>query len=124
MIQTNTPYTHTGFAVTLTGTLFAEIVSWQMFRDFAIYNIEYSIVLESGAKHNIESCSKRIESVEINQLDDYLSTLDIDFVSMSKMERDWAKAKYGLLLFVQSDLLDDHIHTVFNRLPNEWVYSG
>lgn len=123
MIQTNTPYTHTGVAVTLTGTLLVEITSWQMFKDFAIYNIEDSIILENGAKQLINSRQKRIEASEINQLDAYLSTLEIDFSAMTKMEREWAKAKYALLAFVQADLLEDSIHTIYGLLPENWVLS-
>lgn len=123
MIQTKTPYTHTGIAVTLTGILLVEIASWQMFKDCAIYQIEDSILLENGAKQLINSRQKRIEASEINQFDGYLSTLGIDFASMPKMERDWAKAKYALLAFVQTDLLDDGIHTIYNFLPENWVLS-
>ncbi|KFC60040.1 hypothetical protein FEM08_12190 [Flavobacterium gilvum] len=94
-----------------------------MFKDFAIYEIEDSIILESGAKHLINSRQKRLEIVEINQFDAYLSTLEIDFASMPKFEREWLKAKLALLAFVQTDLLDDNIHTIYNLLPENWVLS-
>lgn len=123
MIQTTTPYTHTGVAVTLTGTLIVEIANWQMFKDFAIYQIDDFILLENGAKQLINSRQKRIEANEINQLEAYLTTLEIDWTSMPKMEREWMKAKYALLAFVQSDLLEDATHTIYGFLPSNWVLS-
>lgn len=124
MIQLKTPYTHTALAVSITGTLLVEIVSWQMFKDFAVYNIEDSIILENGAKQMINSRQKRVEASEINKFDDYLATLDIDFASLPKTERDWLKAKYALLPFVQTDFIDEaNTKTIYNRLPSEWIYS-
>lgn len=38
---------------------------------------------------------------------------------MSKTESDWEKAKKGLLLFVQNDLVDSE-RTIYGQLPNDW----
>lgn len=39
---------------------------------------------------------------------------------LSKVDAEWAKAKIGLLLFVQTDLVDG-VHTIYGQLPNDWV---
>lgn len=123
MIKSNTPYVHTGVAVTLTGTLIVEIASWKMFKDCAIYEIEDFILLENGEKQLINTRTKRVEASQIDQLDTYLATLGIDFSSMPKMEREWQKLRYALLYFVKNDLFEDGIHTIYNRLPENWILS-
>lgn len=125
MIQTNTPYTHTGLASTITGILLVEVVGWEVYRDCIVYKIEDFIILENGAKQMInQQRTKRVEIEKINELDAYLATLDIDFASMPKFEREWAKMKHALLPFVQTDFIDEEqTKTIYNRPPNDWVLS-
>lgn len=118
MIQLKTPYTHIERAIPITGTLRVEIASWEVKRDCNIYQIEDFIVDENGAKRLINSRQKRVENAEVNQLAQVIG-LDNSFDGMSDSDADWAKAKIGLLLFVQNDLVDG-THTIYGQLPNDW----
>ena len=118
MIQLKTPYTHIERAIPITGTLQIEIASWQTYKDAIVYQIEDSIIDENGAKRLINSRQKRVENAEVNQLAQAVE-LDSDFEGLSKVEADWAKAKIGLLLFVQNDLVDS-VNTIYGQLPNDW----
>jgi hypothetical protein len=118
MIQLKTPYTHIERAIPITGTLQIEIASWNVIQDATIYEIEDFIVDENGAKRLINSRQKRVKNSEINQLAQIVE-LDGDFDGMSKTESDWEKAKKGLLLFVQNDLVDSE-RTIYGQLPNDW----
>ncbi len=118
MIQLKTPYTHIERAIPITGTLQIEIASWQVLKDATIYQIEDFIIDENGAKRLINSRQKRVENAEVNQLAQAVE-LDSDFEGLSKVDAEWAKAKIGLLLFVQNDLVDTE-HTIYGQLPNDW----
>ena len=118
MIQLKTPYTHIERAIPITGTLQIEIASWQTYKDAIVYQIEDYIVDENGAKRLINSRQKRIENVEVNQLAQAVE-LDGNFDGLSKVDAEWEKAKIGLLLFVQNDLVDAE-HTIYGQLPNNW----
>lgn len=121
MIKSNKPYTHVERATAITGTLQIEVVCWQTFKDFTIYNIEDYIIKEDGGKIMINNRQKRIEAIEINQFDQYLTTTGIDFSLIPKLQRDWLKVKMSLLPFIQNDLVEDGIHTIYNLLPENWV---
>ena len=118
MIQLKTPYTHIERAIPITGTLIIEIASWQTYKDAIVYQIEDFIVDENGAKFLINSRQKRVENVEVNQL---AQAVDLygNFDGLSKVDAEWAKAKIGLLLFVQNDLVDS-VNTIYGQLPNDW----
>ena len=118
MIQLKTPYTYIERAIPITGTLRIEIASWQVLKDATIYQIEDFIVDENGAKRLINSRQKRVENAEVNQLAQAVE-LDGNFDGLSKVDAEWAKAKIGLLLFVQNDLVDAE-HTIYGQLPNDW----
>ena len=118
MIQLKTPYTHIERAIPITGTLLIEIASWQTYKDAVVYQIEDFIVDENGAKHLINSRQKRVENAEVNQLAQAVELYG-NFDGLSKVEADWAKAKIGLLLFVQNDLVDS-VNTIYGQLPNNW----
>ena len=118
MIQLKTPYTHIERAIPITGTLLIEIASWNTMKDAIIYEIEDFIVDENGAKRLINSRQKRVENVEVDQLSQ-LVLMDNDFSGMTKTETEWEKAKIGLLLFVQNDLVDS-VNTIYGQLPNDW----
>ena len=118
MIQLKTPYTHIERAIPITGTLLIEIASWQTYKDAVVYQIEDFIVDENGAKHLINSRQKRVENAEVNQLAQAVELYG-NFDGLSKVEADWAKAKIGLLLFVQNDLVDS-VNTIYGQLPNDW----
>ena len=118
MIQLKTPYTHIERAIPITGTLQIEIASWQTYNDAIVYQIEDFIVDENGAKRLINSRQKRVENAEVNQLAQAVE-LDGNFDGLSKVDAEWAKAKIGLLLFVQNDLVDAE-HTIYGQLPNDW----
>ena len=118
MIQLKTPYTHIERAIPITGTLQIEIASWQTYKDAIVYQIEDFIVDENGAKRLINTRQKRVENAEVNQLAQAVE-LDGNFDGLSKVDAEWAKAKIGLLLFVQNDLVDAE-HTVYGQLPNDW----
>jgi hypothetical protein len=118
MIKLKTPYTHIERAIPVTGTLQIEIASWQTMKDANIYQIEDFIVDENQAKRLINSRQKRVENAEVNQLAQ-LVEIDNEFTGMTKTETEWAKAKIGLLLFVQNDLVDS-VHTIYGKLPNDW----
>ena len=118
MIKLKTPYTHIERAIPITGTLLIEIASWQTYKDAIVYQIEDFIVDENGAKRLINSRQKRVENVEVNQLAQAVELYG-NFDGLSKVEADWAKAKIGLLLFVQNDLVDTE-HTIYGKLPNDW----
>ena len=118
MIQLKTPYTHIERAIPITGTLRVEIASWQTNKDAVIYQIEDFIVDENGAKRLINSRQKRVENAEVNQLAQAVE-LDGNFDGLSKVDAEWAKAKIGLLLFVQNDLVDS-VNTIYGQLPNDW----
>ena len=119
MIQLKTPYTHIERAIPITGTLQIEIASWQTYKDAIVYQIEDFIVDENGAKRLINSRQKRVENAEVNQLAQAVE-LDGNFDGLSKVDAEWAKAKIGLLLFVQNDLVDG-VHTIYGQLPNDWM---
>ena len=118
MIQLKTPYTHIERAIPITGTLLIEIASWQTYKDAIVYQIEDFIVDENGAKRLISSRQKRVENAEVNQLAQAVE-LYSNFNELSKVESEWAKAKIGLLLFVQNDLVDS-VNTIYGQLPNDW----
>ena len=118
MIQLKTPYTHIERAISITGTLQIEIASWQTYKDAIIYKIEDFIVDENGAKRLINSREKRVENVEVNQLAQAVELYG-NFDGLSKVDAEWAKAKIGLLLFVQNDLVDS-VNTIYGQLPNDW----
>ena len=118
MIQLKTPYTHIERAIPITGTLLIEIASWQTYKDAIVYQIEDFIVDENGAKCLINSRQKRVENAEVNQLAQAVELYG-NFDGLSKVDAEWAKAKIGLLLFVQNDLVDTE-HTIYGQLPNDW----
>ena len=118
MIQLKTPYTHIERAIPITGTLLIEIASWQTYKDAVVYQIEDFIVDENGAKRLINSREKRVENAEVNQLAQAVELYG-NFDGLSKVDAEWAKAKIGLLLFVQNDLVDG-VHTIYGQLPNNW----
>ena len=118
MIQLKTPYTHIERAIPITGTLQIEIASWQTYKDAIVYQIEDSIVDENGAKRLINSRQKRVENAEVNQLEQAVELYG-NFDDLSKVDAEWAKAKIGLLLFVQNDLVDS-VNTIYGQLPNNW----
>ena len=118
MIQLKTPYTHIDRAIPITGTLQIEIASWQTYKDAIVYQIEDYIVDENGAKRLINSRQKRVENSEVNQLAQAVELYG-NFDGLSKVDAEWAKAKIGLLLFVQNDLVDTE-HTIYGQLPNDW----
>ena len=118
MIQLKTPYTHIERAIPITGTLQIEIASWQTYKDAVVYQIEDFIVDENGAKLLINSRQKRVENAEVNQLAQAVELYG-NFDGLSKVDAEWAKAKIGLLLFVQNDLVDS-VNTIYGQLPNDW----
>ena len=118
MIQLKTPYTHIERAIPITGTLLIEIASWQTYKDAIVYQIEDFIVDENGAKRLINSRQKRVENAEVNQLAQAVELYG-NFDGLSKVDAEWAKAKIGLLLFVQNDLVDS-VNTIYGQLPNDW----
>ena len=118
MIQLKTPYTHIERAIPITGTLLIEIASWKTYKDAVVYKIEDFIVDENGAKRLINSRQKRVENAEVNQLAQAVELYG-NFDGLSKVDAEWAKAKIGLLLFVQNDLVDS-VNTIYGQLPNDW----
>ena len=118
MIKLKTPYTHIERAIPITGTLQIEIASWQTYKDAIVYQIEDFIVDENGAKRLINSRQKRVENAEVNQLEQAVELYG-NFDGLSKVDAEWAKAKIGLLLFVQNDLVDS-VNTIYGQLPNDW----
>ena len=118
MIKLKTPYTHIERAIPITGTLQIEIASWQTYKDAIVYQIEDFIVDENGAKRLINSRQKRVENAEVNQLEQAVELYG-NFDGLSKVDAEWAKAKIGLLLFVQNDLVDS-VNTIYGQLPNNW----
>ncbi len=118
MIQLKTPYTHIERAIPITGTLLIEIASWQTYKAAVVYQIEDFIVDENGAKRLINSRQKRVENAEVNQLEQAVELYG-NFDGLSKVDAEWAKAKIGLLLFVQNDLVDS-VNTIYGQLPNDW----
>ena len=118
MIQLKTPYTHIERAIPITGTLQIEIASWQTYKDAIVYQIEDFIVDENGAKRLINARQKRVENIEVNQLAQAVELYG-NFDGLSKIDAEWAKAKIGLLLFVQNDLVDS-VNTIYGQLPNDW----
>ena len=118
MIKLKTPYTHIERAIPITGTLQIEIASWQTYKDAVVYQIEDFIVDENGAKRLINSRQKRVENAEVNQLAQAVELYG-NFDGLSKVDAEWAKAKIGLLLFVQNDLVDS-VNTIYCQLPNDW----
>ena len=118
MIKLKTPYTHIERAIPITGTLLIEIASWQTYKDAIVYQIEDFIVDENGAKRLINSRQKRVENAEVNQLAQAVELYG-NFDGLSKVDAEWAKAKIGLLLFVQNDLVDS-VNTIYGQLPNDW----
>jgi hypothetical protein len=118
MIQLKTPYTHIERAIPITGTLQIEIASWQTYKDAIVYQIEDFIVEENGAKRLISSRQKRVENAEVNQLAQVVELYG-NLDGLSKVDAEWAKAKIGLLFFVQNDLVDS-VNTIYGQLPNDW----
>ena len=118
MIKLKTPYTHIERAIPITGTLLIEIASWQTYKDAIVYQIEDFIIDENGAKRLINSRQKRVENAEVNQLEQAVELYG-NFDGLSKVDAEWAKAKIGLLLFIQNDLVDTE-HTIYGQLPNDW----
>ena len=69
-------------------------------------------------KHFCNSRQKRVENTEVDQLAQAV-LLDNSFENLTKTQTEWAKAKIGLILFVQNDLVDAE-HTIYGQLPNDW----
>lgn len=120
MIKLNEQYENIGRDSKIVGTLQIEIVGWNTTKEATIYSIEDFIIDDNDAKHLINTRKKRIENDISDQLDAYVNSTT-DFEGMSKSEVDWLKAKIGLLIFVQGDLLDDGIHTIYNKMPEDWI---
>lgn len=74
---------------------------------------------ENNAERQINSRIKRVENQELEQLEQ-LIMMDNTFKGQSKIEKEWVEAKLGLLLFIKNDLLDDGIHTIYGKLPQDW----
>ena len=91
---------------------------WQTYKDAIVYQIEDFIVDQNGAKRLINSRQKRVENAEVNQLAQAVELYG-NFDGLSKVDAEWAKAKIGLLLFVQNDLVDS-VNTIYGQLPNDW----
>jgi hypothetical protein len=122
MIKLKSAYTHIDRAVVLTGTLQIEITSWITTPDAKIYTVEDFIVDENNAKRQINSRTKRVENQELDQLDS-LIMMDNSFEGLAESEKEWAKAKIGLLFFVKNDMLEDGMHTIYGKLPQDWELS-
>lgn len=123
MIQTKTNFVYTGSPVPVTGKLLIKIVSWEIRKNGIQYNLEDSILLDSGAIQMFNSRSKFIAQEEINQMDQILMRVHPELANLPKFERDWEKVRLQLLPFVQNDLLEDGIHTIYERLPSDFEYS-
>ena len=119
MIKLKSAYTHINRSVMLTGTLQIEITSWITTPDAKIYTVEDFIIDENNAKHQINQRTKRVENQELDSLDS-LIMLDENFDGLSASKKEWAKAKKGLLFFVQNDMLEDGVHTIYGKLPQDW----
>lgn len=98
------------------------ISSWKSYPDCKIYTIEDFIVDTNGVKTCINSREKRVSNIELNFLDDMIKTV-MDFSSMKNTESAWMKAKIGLLLFIQNDLLGDTMLTIYGKKPEDWELS-
>jgi hypothetical protein len=122
MIKLKSAYTHIDRAVVLTGTLQIEITSWITTPDAKIYTVEDFIVDANNAKRQINSRTKRVENQELDQLDS-LIMMDNSFEGLAESEKEWAKAKIGLLFFVKNDMLEDGMHTIYGKLPQDWELS-
>lgn len=122
MIQLKTPYKYIKDGLPIVGTLKLEIVSWVTYKEYRVYTVEHSITDTNGAKHVILTRDKIVNNQEVNQLAE-LVAMDLDTSQLSKTESEWAEAKAALLPFVQNDLLEDAVHTVWDMLPDDWERS-
>lgn len=122
MIQLKNDYTYINRGGLMTGKLLIEITSWITYPTCRVYTIEDFLVKADGSKIGINSRQKTLNIEELRSMDALLpSTLSSEPLTTSEL--DWLKAKLGLLLFVQYDSLEDGVHTIYGKLPEDWEYS-
>lgn len=89
----------------------------------AVFHIEHYIVSDENAKRLYHSNSTLIDSSKYNMLyqavDNYILANALDFSQLTPHETEYVRLKIGLLIYVQTDLLESG-NTVWELQPQNW----
>ncbi|WP_289659516.1 hypothetical protein [Flavobacterium panacagri] len=89
----------------------------------AVFQIQHYIVTDENAKTLWHSNSTPIDSEKYNQLyqavDNYVAVRSLDFSQLTPHQLEYMRLKIGLLIYVQSDLLESG-NTVWELEPENW----
>lgn len=100
-----------------------EVISYKGTPEGNFYTVnDYAITVDSegnAVKKFIQEKTVFYPADKINQLNDYLESQN-DYSACTKMERDWAKIKQGLLIDTQTNLYEDGT-TIYDIQPSNWV---
>jgi hypothetical protein len=94
------------------------ITSWTVTKEGTIYEIDNLAVQQDGSTILDEHVTKFVPNEKLLQIDAYLQA-NYSYQGLNKVERDWIKAKHGLLLFVQTDLFPNG-KTIYQSEPQYW----
>lgn len=98
------------------GIIQIEIDSWNTLKEVTTFNVIDYAILPSGDKLKISEKQVNRPSAEVNSIDAYLETKN-DFTGMAKIDKEYLKAKLGLLLETQSKPL-------YNSVAADWELTG
>lgn len=118
-IQLNYGNSRTGYGLAI---IRVKITSWTVTPEGTIYEIDNLRLQDDGSTILDEHVTKFVENSKILQLDAYLEA-NYSYTFLNKVERDWLKAKHGLLLFVQTDLYPNG-KTIYQTEPQYWELTS
>lgn len=118
-IQLNYGNSRTGYGLAI---IRVKITSWTVTPEGTIYEIDNLRLQADGSTILDEHVTKFVDNSKILQLDAYLEE-NYSYTGLNKVERDWLKAKHGLLLFVQTDLYPNG-KTIYQTEPKYWELTA
>jgi len=102
-----------------------EVISYKGTPEGNYYTVnDYAISFDNEGntvKKFIQEKTVFYPATKINQLNEFLESKN-DYSGMTKMERDWAKIKEGLLIDTQTNLFEDGT-TIYEIEPSNWKLS-
>lgn len=100
-----------------------EISSSYIHPEICGYQIQHLIITEDNASSLFFTSQKTIDRDQYNFLsnsvDDYILNKNIDLYSMSPIDKEFLRLQIGLLIFVQTDLLESG-KTAWELEPEDW----
>lgn len=89
----------------------------------ATYTVTDWIVDQNGNRIFSESKSVTKTAAEINLLDAYIEQNYPEVLLLPKTQRERKKMQIGLMLDTQTNLLDDGVHTIYGKMPEDWEFT-